>query len=433
MSNNNNDDLDNDLEVENFDDGGFDDYSKKGTLGDAWRNNPMVKVGVILAVFAVVVGGIILFGGSTELPPVSQVTSPKEVNEVPGTNELSQTMQEAIEEKNIQNVEEALRTNESAIPIPIDPAKGALPVPIEEASGEDPLERWRRMQEERIRQQEMLAQAKPPQIQAEPPVDTKTPAVNALSTSMMSQMQAILQNQAVPTTSFKKITEVTFLEDLERKRQNKAMAMAQSAGPNNAAGGAYEEGQVENILLPAGTIEYGQILIEANTDAPGPILAQIYTGPLKGARVLGNFQSTDEYIMLSFQMIVIDGINYPIQAVAIDPDTTLPGVVTEIDRRYFKRIVLPMAAEFVKGLTEAISESGTTTVVVSGDTVAESTADKDNEQEVASGISEAGEKLSEILEDEADATEPMLRVAVGTPVGILFVAPVTDSNLDSTR
>lgn len=431
MSNNN--DLDNDLEVENFDDGGFDDYSKKGTLGDAWRNNPMVKVGVILAVFAIIVGGIILFGGSTELPPVSKVTSPKEVNEVPGTNELSQTMQEAIEEKNIQNVEDALRQNQSALPIPIDPAKGALPVPLEEASGEDPLERWRRMQEERIRQQEMLAQAKPPQIQQEPPVDTKTPAVNALSTSMMSQMQAILQNQTVPTTNFKKITEVTFLEELERKRNDRAASQAQRSAATRGSDGAYADDQVENILLPAGTIEYGQILIEANTDAPGPILAQIYTGPLKGARVLGNFQSTDEYIMLSFQMIVIDGINYPIQAVAIDPDTTLPGVITEIDRRYFKRIVLPMAAEFVKGLTEAISESGTTTVVISGDTVAESQSDKDSQQEVASGISEAGDKLSEILDEEANATEPMLRVAAGTPVGILFVAPVTDNNLASTR
>jgi intracellular multiplication protein IcmE len=174
-------------------------------------------------------------------------------------------------------------------------------------------------------------------------------------------------------------------------------------------------------------------LIEANTDAPGPVLAQIFTGPLKGARVIGSFQSTEEYITLSFNMIVIDGINYPINAVAIDPDTTLPGVITEIDHRYFKRIVLPMAAEFVSGLAEAISESGSTTVVIEGDTVAESESDKNSQQEVASGITEAGDKLSEILEEEADATVPMLRVASGTPVGILFVGPVTDSNLASTR
>jgi intracellular multiplication protein IcmE len=430
MSNNN--DLDNDLEVENFDDGGFDDYSKKGTLGDLWRNNPMVKVGVILAAFAIVVGGIILFGGRTTPPPISQVNSAKDINETPGTSEVSQTMREAIEEKNIQNVEDAARTGGSAIPIPVDPAKGALPVPLEEASGEDPLERWRRMQEERIRQQEMLAQAKPPEVTQAPAVDTKTPAVNALSQSMMSQMQAILQNQTIPATQHKKITDVNFMEEVERKRAER-LGRLQQQQQLLSGNARYGSDQVENILLPAGTIEYGQILIEANTDAPGPILAQIFTGPLKGARVLGSFQSTDEFIMLSFSMIIIDGINYPVQAVAIDPDTTLPGVITEIDRRYFKRIILPMAAEFVSGLAEAVTESGTTSIYIDGDTVAQSTANKSQREEVASGISEAGEALSDILDEEADKTKPMLRVASGTPVGILFVSPVTDTNLASVR
>ena len=430
MSNNN--DLDNDLEVENFDDGGFDDYSKKGTLGDLWRNNPMVKVGVILAAFAIVVGGIILFGGRTTPPPISQVNSAKDINETPGTSEVSQTMREAIEEKNIQNVEDAARTGGSAIPIPVDPAKGALPVPLEEANGEDPLERWRRMQEERIRQQEMLAQAKPPEVQQAPAVDTKTPAVNALSQSMMSQMQAILQNQTIPATQHKKITDVNFMEEVERKRAER-LGRLQQQQQLLSGNARYSSDQVENILLPAGTIEYGQILIEANTDAPGPILAQIFTGPLKGARVLGSFQSTDEFIMLSFSMIIIDGINYPVQAVAIDPDTTLPGVITEIDHRYFKRIILPMAAEFVSGLAEAMTESGSTSIFIDGNTVAQSTSNKSQREEVASGISEAGEALSDILDEEADKTKPMLRVASGTPVGILFVSPVTDTNLASVR
>ena len=56
MSNND----DNDMDVENFDDGGFDDFSKKNSLGDMWKNNPMVKIGVILAGLAVV-GGALAF------------------------------------------------------------------------------------------------------------------------------------------------------------------------------------------------------------------------------------------------------------------------------------------------------------------------------------------------------------------------------------
>jgi len=425
MSNN---DIDNDLDVEGFeDDSGFDDFNKKGTLGDLWRNNPMVKIGVILAGFAIVVGGIILFGGSDDKVPVSQLAGAREVNEAPGSSEISETMRQSIEDKNIETVEDATRTGGSALPIPTETSKGAIPLPVEDESGEDPLERWRRMQEERVRQQEMLEQAQPTQLPTAPPVDTKTPAVNALSQSMVSQMQAVLQNQAIPPTSHKNITRTNFLEEAELKRQQKfqqqqALLAAQPA-----------EEQVQDIIVPAGTIEYGQLLIEANTDAPGPVLAQIVSGPLRGGRVLGAFQSTDDYLVLNFNMVVIDGINYPIQAVAIDPNTTLPGVITEIDRRYFKRIILPMAAEFVTGLAEAVSESGTTTIVISGDTVSESESDKDSQQEVASGITEAGDRLSEILNEEADSTEPMLRVASGTPIGILFVAPVMDTSLAYNR
>ncbi len=421
----NNDDLDNDLDVDNFDDTGFDDFSKKGTLGDVWRNNPMVKIGVILAVFAVIVGGVILFGGSEDPLPVSQLSGPQDVSEAPGSSQISETMRQSIEDVNIDNVEDATRTGGSAMPIPTDTSKGVLPIPMDDAGDEDPLERWRRMQEERVRQQEMLAQTQEPMQQQAPPVDTKTPAVNALSQSMVSQMQAVLQNQQIPKPNYKRITPNNFLEELENKKFQQYQQQQQQLA---AMGGMQASGdlQVEDILIPAGTIEYAQLMIEANTDAPGPVMAQIVSGPLRGGRVIGSFQSTEEYLVLSFNMVVIDGINYPVQAVAVDPGTTMPGLITEIDRRYFRRVVLPAAAAFVEGLTEAVSESGSTTIFIDGNTVSQSTSDKDNRQEVASGIAEAGQELSDILDEEADRTRPMLRVASGTPLGILFVSPVSD-------
>ncbi len=417
----NNDDIDNDLDIEDFDDGGFDTYAQKGTLGDIWRNNPMVKIGVILAAFAVIVGAIILFSGGKPPENRSVVASPSDVTQVPGAEDISQTMKDSIGELNADRLDEAARTSGSTLPMTTGAPKGDITLQNDDANAEDPLERWRRMQEERIRQQEMVAQTKAAQPQEVKP-DTRTPAVNALSQSMVSQMQAVLENQQIGKVQHKGITDVKFLEETERKKLQKFQQQQQMMLAN--AQGTEEE--YENIFLPAGTIEYGQLLVEANTDAPGPILAQVVSGPLKGSRVLGSFQSTDQYITLNFSQIVIDGINYPIQAVAIDPNTTLPGMVTEIDHRYFKRIILPMAAEFVSGLAEAISESGTTTVVIEGGGIAESSADKDSKQEVASGISAAGDEMADILDDEADNTKPMLRIASGTPIGIMFVKPVTD-------
>ena len=427
MSNNENDDLD----VENFDDGGFDDFSKKGSLGDLWRNNPMVKIGVILAGLAVVAGGLVLFGGSEEKVTNSTIaTRGNDVNEAPGTAEVSKTMQDSIEETNLQRAEEALRKQESSVPMPSVPPKGQLPVPTETPSGEDPLDRWKRMQEERVRQQETLKQAKPAG-QAGKQVDTKTPAINAMADAMAGQMQSMLKTQKIDGPNNKNITGVDFVESVQEKRRKKTEEQNLRAQAASASKAGVEDDQIEDIVIPAGTIEYGQSIIEANTDAPGPVMAQIISGPLRGSRVIGSFTSTDEYITLNFNTIVIDGIDYPVEAVAIDPNSTLPGMVTEIDRRYFKRIILPMAAEFVTGFADALSESGTTSVYISDSSVTQSTSDKNSEQEVASGISEAGDKLSDILNDEADNTKPMLRLASGTPMGILFIAPVVDTSLES--
>jgi intracellular multiplication protein IcmE len=169
------------------------------------------------------------------------------------------------------------------------------------------------------------------------------------------------------------------------------------------------------------------MITEANTDAPGPILAQIVSGPLKGGRMIGTFESTDHYLTLNFKTVVLDGIDFKAEGIAIDPNTTLPGVVTDIDRRYFTRILLPAAADFIEGFTEAIAESGTTTITISGDTTTQTTSnsDKSNDQEVATGVAKAGEEISEILGDIADDTKPLLRVRAGTPIGILFIKPVT--------
>lgn len=424
---NEDDDIDNDLDLDldDLDGGGFDDFSNKGTLGDLWRNNPMVKVGVILAAFVVIVGGVILFGGKSENLPTSRVGGGSDLTEAPGTAEVSESYRQAIEEENTRRTEEALRENSSALPMPVEPSKGTLPLQIDDTEEEDPLDRWRRMQEERIQQQQIVAQQTTAPEPEPPPVDTKTPAVNAMAQAMSMQMESVLANQQIKGPHYQQITNMTYLEGIqERERQAREAALAQQqallgSAPNDA---------IENIIIPAGTIEYAQLITEANTDAPGPVMAQIASGPLAGSRLIGTFQSTDEYITLQFNMIVIDGVSEAANAVAIDPQTTLPGMVTEIDRRYFSRIILPAAAAFVEGLGSAIADSGQTTLYIEGDTVAESTQDKDSREEVATGFEEAGQEISDLLSEEADAIRPMLRIAAGTPIGIMFITPVIEGD-----
>lgn len=428
MTNNNNGDVDNDLDLdidELGNDSGFDDFSKKGTLGDLWRNNPMVKVGVILAAFVVIVAGVILFGGKNEQLPSSRVNSPSDLTEAPGSAEVSASYAQAIEEENTRRIEEALRDSESAVPMPVEPPKGTIPLQIDETPEEDPLDRWRRMQEERIQQQQIVNQEIDAPPEPPPPPDTKTPAVNAMAQAMAMQMESVLTNQQIKAPNTRTITTMAYLEGLEeKKRQAREAEMARQQMLMGGTG----DSQIENIIIPAGTIEYAQLITEANTDAPGPVMAQIASGPLAGSRLIGSFQASEEYITLQFSTIVVDGVAEGANAVAIDPNTTLPGMVTEIDRRYLKRVILPAAGAFIEGLASAISDSGQTSIFIDSGTVVQSTNNRDSGEEVASGISEAGEELRDILEEEADATQPMLRLAAGTPIGVLFVAPVIEGD-----
>ena len=415
-----------DFDTDGFDDGGFDDLNdQKGTLGDLWRNNSLVKIGVILTAFAFLVAGIIIFGGRGEKTPLSRVASSRDITEAPGSAEVTESYRQAIEEENTRRIEEAVRQSDSAVPTPVDPPKGTLPLQFEEPEEEDPLERWRRLQEDRVRQQQVQVEQEPVP-EPPPPPDTRTPAINALAAAMSQQMESILSNQQIDGPTLQTVSTLSYLEALaERERQQReAELLAQQQA------GIVGNADDLNILLPAGTIEYAQLITEANTDAPGPILAQIVTGPLKGGRLIGSFTSTGRFLTLNFNTIILDGVDFAANAIAIDPETTLPGVVTDIDRRYFQRIILPAAAEFVEGLTEAISESGTTTIVINdndGSSTSTSTGAQDSRQEVASGIEEAGEALAEILEDVAGETEPLLRVRAGTPIGVLFTSSVTDT------
>lgn len=427
MSNDVDDDFEvDDFDLDGFDDGGFDDLNEqKGTLGDLWRNNPFVKIGVIFAAVLFLIGGIIIFGGEAEPEATSRVSPVRDVAEAPGASEVSEAIRQVTEEENVRRAEQAIRTQNSALPTPLDPPKGTIGIQIEETEEEDPLERWRRMQEERIREQQTQAPQVQAAVDAEPEVDTRTPAVNALSAAMAQQMGSILSSQEIGTASVLNVSSADYLKEKEAARLAELEASLADNDNSSVQGDAVEDNL--DIILPAGTIEYAQLLTEANTDAPGPILAQIATGPLKGGRMIGSFEAQENYLTLTFNTIVIDGVDFAANGIAIDPNTTLPGVVTDIDRRYFKRIILPAAAEFITGLTSAIADSGTTTITIDGESTSSTTSndDRDNDQEVALGLEAAGDEISEILDDMVDDVEPLLRVRAGTPLGVLFTSPVT--------
>lgn len=402
---------DKDIDLDEFDDGSFDDFEGGDSLGDVSRDNPLVKIGLVIGAFAAIVGGLMLFGGDSEPGPQQSLMAPSSrvASQAPG-EEAPESYQKAVEEENVRRVEEAIQQRSSAMPTPTATARTEISLQEDSTeAAEDPLERWRRIQEERQRKEQDL----PPEQGRDSAKDNE--ATEALSSAMMDQMQAILDAKTYNGIQFAEVT---------RPDEEDEGGDADSGEGGAGEAGEGGEDKVEIILLPAGEIEYGQLLIEANTDAPGPVLAQVASGPLAGSKLIGSFEAQESFLVISFDTIVIDGISSSIDAVALDPDTTLPGMATEIDRRYFSRYVLPAAAAFVAGLGSAIAETGSSTVATSSSTtVAEE--EPDFEQEIFKGVEDMASKIEEIADERASTIKPLIRVAAGTAMGIFFVDPVT--------
>lgn len=408
------DDLDDDMSL----DESFDDFEKKDrTLGDLWRDNPLFKIGSIAIAAVLIFVLISTLGGDQEPVEPSVIGAAPDIKATPGTEEASPEYVKAIEEQNEAEIERAFYEGDSALPVPIDPPVGIVSLPEEEEEAEDPLQRWRRLQEERLERE--IQQRETEIIPEDTSGDVeRQEAIQQLAETMVQQMSSILETQSTVNVSSLSMTPPEFLAELAaQQEEEEAEALA--------AEGQEGEDTQTIVLQPAAQIVYAQLLTEANTDSPGPVLAEIQSGPLKGNRILGSFEEENELITLSFETVVIDDESIGIDAVALDPETTLPGMATDVDHRYFKRIILPAAAAFVEGAAEAIAESGLTTVTVEGDTVSEETEETDTEQEIASGITEAGQELGQIIDQIASDTEVLVRIEAGTPIGVLFLEPVT--------
>jgi intracellular multiplication protein IcmE len=447
--NNKNDDplMDEPDTLADFDDNGdfaeFDQQKSNSSFGALVKNNPLIKIGMVVAGLIVIVGLIMMFGGEKEKLADSSVPqgAGAELKEAPGLSEVSPEMRQALEDDNQQRMEEALQTGQSVLPTPIDPPKERLPVPTDTSAEEDPLLRWRQMQEERLQteQQTLDAAQQTGGDPAQPPAPD--PALGALTAAMQAQMGQVLGEDK--TGSSIQYMEVTNLADLlaaMQAQQQGGAAQGQQAmdlqmiqaqlGPDEIIDP--QTGQIikaPKISIKAGSIEYAQMITEANSDIPGPVVAMLASGKYSGSRMLGSFERKDKLLVISFNTLVDKkGVAIPIEAYALDPGTTLGGLATEVDQRYWKRVILPAAADFVQGLGEAVAESGSSTVTVSGDTVIEEQNDIDTRQELYKGVERGAERVSELLDDEADKTEILVRVAAGTPMGVLFTQSVTDQD-----
>lgn len=176
-------------------------------------------------------------------------------------------------------------------------------------------------------------------------------------------------------------------------------------------------------FVRAGSIVPAVMLTAINSDEPGPVLAQIVTGPLKGARLIGQMVSSDQRVVVQFSSLSMPGASqtFSISSFAVDPDTSRTGLATDVNNHYFLRYGLGLAAAFISGYGEAVQNAGSTTTTNAFGGTTTIMGDMTHKQIAESAFGKVGQKLGSELDKETNRA-PTVTVASGTSVGVLFMA-----------
>lgn len=424
----------------------------RASLREAWDSSPVLKIAAIALGAAVLLGGYFtIFGGSSE-DNSAIVATPAQTNvsSVPGTEDTDPEFRRALEELNQQEAIKAAETGGSALPVPIGTAaQSGLTVPAApDAADADPLSQWRRDAESRrlAMEQQVLGDEEPdegvapdiiPMVQPVRP----TPQVARMDPEapkrLAAQMRVIIAAQAPVNSRVAPITQVPSAYTLMKKaEEEQAQAYQAQGGIQTASAGGSQaapafgdipSGDVDKVIVSAGSIIYGQLMNQLNSDLPGPVLVSLLSGPFAGGRAIGKLEVRQDYMVLTFNKVIKDGVVYTVQGIALDEETTLTGHRSSVDHHYFTRVILPAAAEFVKGYAGAVAETGTSSTTTGGGGVVQDTPEPDATEEVYKGVEEAGDRVSEILEDESDRPVTV-HLDKGTTLGILLMDFVTTGN-----
>lgn len=443
----------------------YSEESAKQSLKEIWRSNPSLKVFAIVVGLSLVVVSFLVFGSDEEIPPQEKyaaVTGGNTITQAPGTAELPPAYEDAVRQATAKRIEDAVATGGSALPTPIARPAERIEAPIQ-IEDKDPLSEWRREAEarraERKKEEAQKTAAKPAAVTpvAPPPLPVAQPIVQqtaaatvvqpaapppppplptaptaeqiqAYMAQIQGQVQTVMQTQVPKESTLIKMANVQKAGDLaginnKANTAQKSAVQAKSQNPTAA--------KTPPIIM-AGTIAYAQTLTEANSDVPGPILAEVASGPLVGGRAIGTFSVADDKLIIQFNRVIKDDKEYAINGIIMDPSTTLTAMSTGVNRHYLQRVFLPAAADFIRAYAQAVSQQDTQVVVNNGTVVSETQRDLSGKEEAFQALNVAGQRVSTFVGQEAN--RPItVKLAMGTRIGILFTAnvydPVTQANM----
>lgn len=181
------------------------------------------------------------------------------------------------------------------------------------------------------------------------------------------------------------------------------------------------------LVIKTGDVLYAVIDTSVNSDEPGPILATIVSGRLKGAKLIGSFNlpSRADKMIVTFNTLSIPGAEQTqsITAFAIDPNTARTALSSQTDHHYLSRYGALFASTFIEGFGNAF-QSANTTITVGGtggvtDTTVQSGIGRSTLENAVIGLATLGKAWGQVAAQQM-SRPTTVQLYAGTGVGVLF-------------
>ena len=140
-------------------------------------------------------------------------------------------------------------------------------------------------------------------------------------------------------------------------------------GSSKGSSSGNQSNSQKAAVIKTGDIVFAVLDTSVNSDEPGPILATVVSGKLKGAKLIGSFNmpANAEKMTISFKTMSVPGSarSIPISAYAIDPNTARTALSSRTDHHYLLRYGSMFASSFLEGFGDAF-QSANTQVTIGG-------------------------------------------------------------------
>lgn len=259
------------------------------------------------------------------------------INNTAGSTHSSPMYNQQVNDMNHLQANQALQNGQSFVPTPILAPAAQPPKPQPPAP---PRANYQ------------------PANQNQQPPEWHRPNVDQAVTNEISQIASVISTSQQPS-----VGSLVLTAPAGSAEEAKAASMASAS----AATVASVSSNKPKVVLPAGSLIYGVFNVRMESDVPGPVLGELVQGKWNGYKVLGKFKNIDGSNLLSIHMTALvdkAGNNYPIDAYAISPETTLPAMATDVDRHILSRVGSFAGAAFLAGLQgygAAVANAGATT------------------------------------------------------------------------